>query len=62
MVESEALNRHIKEFSHYGEIETSVKIERQHQMLLFEVHGAGVLLIQHHQCFHQDRNCDQPKK
>jgi len=24
---------HIKDFSHYGEIETSVKIERQHQML-----------------------------
>lgn len=29
---------------------------------LFEVHGDGILLIQHHQCFHQDRNCDQPKK
>jgi hypothetical protein len=27
------LNPQIKDFSHYGEIETIVKIERQHQML-----------------------------
>jgi uncharacterized membrane protein YbaN (DUF454 family) len=33
MVESEALTPHMKDFSHYGKIETSVKIERQHQMI-----------------------------
>lgn len=38
------------------------KLRDNIRCFLFEVHGAGVLLIQHHQCFHQDRNCDQPKK